>query len=277
MDKNNLEFNIDEELEKEILYSAIESQIESTDSKKTLNTSKIKKRKKSKTQLKIRLRQDIEIKTVLLIIVFLIANTYAWFKYASTASAEIRMHIKDWNFEITTTGASDDLIITADQIYPGMDEVKDSLTAKNNGEMKAIVYLRYRSIQVLDETYKIGDVVWDDVLGENVEISFDYLEDTILKKYPFTVDMYVDGVKIASDDKVIVDTGNEKEIAVAVNWLYEEGTTTNEIASKDLIDTQLGTAAYTFHKDNPDEYSVKIILEVVAEQYDGSSSDTSAP
>ena len=74
------ESEIEKEFEQEILYSAIEDEL-NKNARIVSRNPNVKKKKK-----KLHLKKEIKIRTLLLLIVTLIMNTYAWFIYISTVS-----------------------------------------------------------------------------------------------------------------------------------------------------------------------------------------------
>lgn len=102
--------------------------------------------------------KKVKLKMVLLLIVLLSFNSYAWFIYATKVSSGISAHITSWNVsfragedEITTN-----VVFEVDKIYPGMETQIKKLTALNTGEMKAVLSYEIKKIRILDEEYIVG-------------------------------------------------------------------------------------------------------------------------
>ena len=120
MDFQDLESKLYEDIENEILYSAIEETIENENKtdEKTLNSSKKKKRKRYSSLL----NSGLKIRTVLVLLLTLLVNTYAWFIYISTVSMGISMHVKNWSFELSSGDQTENFIFEVGEIFPGMEE-----------------------------------------------------------------------------------------------------------------------------------------------------------
>lgn len=255
----DLDFNLDKELEAEILYNAVKDEIETKNTKKQR---KAKKRNNSYQYLDSRLKSGIKIKTVLLLLVTLIVNTYAWFIYISTVSTDISMHVKSWDFRISSGGATENFEFFVDQIYPGMEEAKQEIDAKNNGETDAELTCEINSMTILGAEYKVGETYIEN--GEEKIYTSDKLFE-ILNAYPFKVQIYIDD-NLFDGTSIEMTTGAETKMSFTVNWDYETGENAEEIEAADEIDTYWGNQAYKFHQDNPNSYSIKLDLTIKAIQ-----------
>lgn len=251
----NLEFDLDKELENEILFSALEDEIKKNKSSK--------KRKKNKySYIDTRLKSGLKIKTVLLLLLTLIVNTYAWFIYISTVSMDISMHVKSWDFKISDGQQTQNFEFTVDEIYPGMQEEKHEIDAQNNGEMDAELTCEVTYMKVLDNEYKVGDSYTED--GETKVYTSEKLFE-ILNSYPFKVEIYIDD-NVYNGTPIEMTTGDSNKISFTVNWDYEVDGDEAAIAAADAIDTYWGNEAYKFKNTNPDEYCIKIDVTIRAVQ-----------
>ena len=71
----------------------------------------------------VRILKKIKIKNIIILILLLIFNTYAWFIYATKASSSIDVHISSWNVEFTV-GEDEtvtNILIEVERVYPGME------------------------------------------------------------------------------------------------------------------------------------------------------------
>lgn len=260
MNSEDLEILLDKELENMILLEAIENKIDDElKENETLNKDKknvSKKRKRKKITSK-KIKESLKIRTVILLLLTLIVNTYAWFIYISTVSTQINVHVKSWKIDFTDID-SDYVELDVEEIYPGMEEVEQSITATNNGEMTAKLTYTIDSIEVFgEEKVPVGHPI------EATEF------EELMKEYPFEIEInillndapYTLGDPIEKDGKI--------EIKFKVNWDYvlEEGTDI-EIEQRDEDDTKLGIGAYDFYKAHPeDDKAIKIKVHIKTEQY----------
>lgn len=275
MESENLELEIDKELEQEILYNAIEEDIDKELNKETLNSNNSKSKRKSskkKNQKFVgRLKSRLQIKTVLILLLTLIVNTYAWFIYISTVSLEMSMHIKSWDFDISNANDDEKYVFTVEQLYPGMPEASEDFSATNNGEAAAKLGCEISSVQILDDVYKIN-TDYTDSNGDIFQYTSKDLLDKIMNDYPFKVNIYIDDVLYDGTQEIIMNTGDNKTITFKVVWPFETGTTDDEKTDNDAIDTEWGKKSYEYMQ-NPDnsKYCIKINLDIVAEQAEDSN------
>ena len=272
--------DVQDEVLKQILYDAVSEEVEKSYSQEEKSTNdnilKNKKEKKhgdSKT-VKI-LKYDIKVKTILMLIVALLVNTYAWFIYISTVSMDLSMHIQSWLFEFSES--EDEVVIAVDHIFPGMDTVEKTITGTNMGEMSADMTVELTSLRIFDNTYNVGDT-YTDSGGIEHEYTSEGLIRSLQEDYPFKVNIYIGG-ELYDGTKIALATGDSKVVKYEVVWPYEGTTNANALAGYDSIDTQYGNEAYYYyedHKDDPDteaaKYPIFIKLEMKAQQASAHSS-----
>ena len=303
MKPNSLESQLKKALEEELLYSALSDELESQileesyiedeeeydeeeyedyddeyedeeyeeDEERATIVSNQKakkntKREKRKKRLK-RLQNDVKAKSVIIVILTLLVNTYAWFIYSSMVSTSLQMHIKGWNFNITNL-EDDEFIFQVEEVYPGMEEAVKIMTAENKGETRTTVRCEFQSIRVFNDTVEVGDNVLDQ---SGNPTGATHTSDTLyqlLKSYPFDTDIFF-GATEYTGTPVVMNQGQNMDIKFAINWEYEVAGDADAIAAQDAIDTKWGEDAYDF-KNTPgnSDYCVEIKLKVVAEQVD---------
>lgn len=266
----NLDLEIGSDLEQQILYSAIEDDIEKNiQQSKNLNNSR--KKKKSK-KIEKRLKSGLQIKTVLLLLLTLIVNTYAWFIYISTVSTGLSMHVKSWEFELSSGEQNQDFMFVVDQIYPGMEEAEQVIDAKNNGETDASLTCEVVYVRILDTIYET-EKDYTDEDGNIFQYTSNDLINKISNDYPFKIQIYINDTLYDGEEN-IMQTGDSTQIKFKVNWEYETGTTENEISESDKNDTYWGNESYKYMQTNPDKYTIEIKLNIQAVQHNDDSSTT---
>ncbi len=264
MDFQDLESILYEDIENEILYSAIEETIENEDEnkpEKTLNSSKKKKRKRYSSML----NSGLKIRTVLILLLTLIANTYAWFIYISTVSMDISMHVKNWSFELSSGDQTENFLFEVGEIFPGMTEKVQLINAKNNGETEAELSCDILSMRIFEDEYIAGETTYDNGGVQEIYSSEKLFE--LLKTYPFKIEIYIDDT-LYNGTPVPMEVGSEDvELKFKVNWDYEvDSDDQTVIDAADEIDTYWGNKAYDFDQNHPGEYGIEIEVKIRAVQ-----------
>jgi len=199
----------------------------------------------SKTQTKKRLRGYIKTRTILLLMLTLIANTYAWFIYVTKVSNSMTAHVREWQFVIQDGEMTQNIEFVIDELYPGMEKQTQTITTQNLGEVDAVLSLEPTYLRVLNEEY---------IVGEN-DLTSDELMEIMKTKYPFKIMPYIDMEQTAS--KKLAPQENST-IEIIVNWEYESG--------DDELDTKWGNEAYKYNQENPDSKDVELNITIKASQ-----------
>lgn len=218
---------------------------ESTEKKKDKTTKIVKQTKTDKNetaQKKTRkIIKYINPKTMIILILLLVFNAYAWFIYATRASLDLTTHVAAWeiNFDAgeheTTTG----VVIEIDRIYPGMEDYVKEINVYNRGELLANLDYKITSINILGDTYEVGE----NYTSEDLQ--------NILDSYPFKITVET------TSDQIAAENGEGKFI-IKVIWPFESG--------DDEADTYWGNRSADFQKNNPQEKGLKVSFELTATQ-----------
>lgn len=272
MEFQDLESKLYEDIENEILYSAIEETIENEDKAKpakTLNSSKKKKRKRYSSKLKT----GLKIRTVILLLLTLLVNTYAWFIYISTVSMGISMHVKNWSFELSSGDQTENFIFEVGEIYPGMTEKEQIISAKNSGETEAELSCDILSLKIFEDKYVAGETTYDNNGTEEVYTSEKLFE--LLGTYPFKIQIYIDDVLYTGTPIAMPAKSQDVVLKFKVNWDYEvESDDQAVIDAADEIDTYWGNRAYEFDNNHPDEYCIEVEVKIKAVQKEETQTTT---
>lgn len=190
----------------------------------------------------VKILKKIKIKNIVILILLIVFNTYAWFIYATKVSSQITVHISSWNvqFSVGEDETVTNIVIAVDRIYPGMETVEKNVTVTNKGEIKAKLSYNIMSLTVLDEYYKVGE-----------NITAEELLNKINTEYPFKINIF-------KDDSQLLDGTGEGTFKVTVEWPFESG--------NDELDTEWGNKAYDYYTQNVDTKSVEIELMLIAQQ-----------
>lgn len=206
-------------------------------------------------------RHKIYLKLNLMSIVFLIVSlisvTLAWFAYSGLVDVDTEIDVKAWNIKIEKDGqqVSNEIVISLDDIYPGMDPVTEDINIKNLGDSDASVKYEIKSARLLGETK-------DEFVVDGVNVTSQYVEDLLSHEYPFHININL------SKKYALTKTG-ESKFSVSVSWPLD--------SDNDELDSLWGKAAYDFEeyqssmKESSGEYQIKpsiqIVIGLTAEQY----------
>ena len=212
---------------------------------KTVKTVKIKEQedeeeKNAKKKTK-KILKYINPKTMIVLILLLVFNAYAWFIYATRASLDLTTHVAAWeiSFDAGESQSDTSVILEIDRIYPGMEDYIKEIKVYNRGELLANLSYTVTSIQILGDTYEIGENYTADELQN------------ILDSYPFKITVET------TADQIAAETGEGKFI-VKVVWPFESG--------NDQADTYWGNRSAEFQKNNPQEKGLRVTFELTATQ-----------
>ncbi|OKZ56406.1 MAG: hypothetical protein BHV99_05520 [Clostridium sp. 26_21] len=188
----------------------------------------------------------IKIKNLLILIILLLFNTYAWFIYSTKVNTEITAHVSSWNIKFVSDNQeiTSDMTIEIERIFPGMEgdkKFEKIVQVKNQGEKSAILGYTIREITIMGETYTIG--------GENGKTEEEL--NKILDEYPFKI-------KIETNDENLKGENGEGKFIISLEWPFESG--------NDELDTYWGNKAYEYYSIHPDKNSVELKIILNASQ-----------
>lgn len=193
----------------------------------------------------VKILKKIKIRNIIILIMLLMFNAYAWFIYATKVNLDLSVHVSSWNVEFVSADGESikDLVIEVERIYPGMETFEKNIEVRNKGETKASLSYQIESIKVMDETFKVSDT-----------LTSEDLENHIKKDYPFKITIEKD------DEGFIQGTGNGN-FNIKIEWPFESG--------NDELDTYWGNKAYEYYSLNPGQKSIELKLKLIATQQAG--------
>lgn len=209
----------------------------------------MEKKNKYKKLLKI-ISKKLKARYLLIFIVLLSCNSFAWFIYIKDVQNSIDIHVRGWNIIMENSSGviSQVYKMNVQNMYPGMDDHIETLTAYNKSEMSASLTYSILNVRILDETIysKEGK------LAENMELVGDELTSSELitklsNDYPFKIEFLV------SSEIIDAEYGSST-YTLKVSWLYESG--------NDELDTEWGVKAYQFKEDNPSTPSIELEAKI---------------
>lgn len=190
-----------------------------------------------------------------------IFTTFAWFAYSGLRKVSTEVDVKAWYIELSKSGqvVTNDIVITLDDVYPGMETVDEVVNIENKGDSDAKLSYKIVSARILDSS------IDGDALDNN-----QFLSDSLSHEYPFHVNIDLSKNYIASG-------GDSSTFEVSVSWPLDSG--------NDSLDSLWGTNAYNFQQEEQRRLisdpnyevrpAVQIVISIAAEQYidTNSSSD----
>lgn len=211
--------------------------------------------KKKLTRAERRLKKRITFRTLFLLAITCIFNTYAWFLYVNTVSANLTAHVEAWHvqFEVDDEIVERQFSVAIEHAYPGMTNVVKTVTILNNGEKAADLSYAIKSLRIFDNVYVATDQLetGDTIPQGATQTTSANLLNMIQNNYPFTI-------TIASSQNT-VNINTEGTLTFTFSWAYESG--------QDATDTEYGTDAYDFYEDNPGVDAIEIVVKLVVTQH----------
>lgn len=177
-----------------------------------------------------------------------VSITLAWFAYSGLGKVETDINVKAWyiEFQKDNQPITNDIVISLDDIYPGMEPTSENIAIKNMGDSDAQVSYEITSARILDEELSIDDDLLD-------KLSHDY---------PFHIN-------VGLTSRLAVREVGDSELNVSVSWPLDSDT--------DELDSKWGTDAFKFKKreeekkKNDPSYQIRsplrITLNMKAEQF----------
>ncbi len=191
---------------------------------------------------------------ILFLIVLLAANTFAWFIYATKVDNHISVHVKAWNvvFEAGENQVTNNINLTVDDLYPGMEDYSYEIKAYNRGEVSATLSYKILSARILNDEYITVDGRAElNQQAQAGDLTSQQLENKLLNDYPFSIAMAI--------SNTYMQLGNgEESFTFDVTWPYE--------SQNDELDTTWGINAAEYKEDHPQSSSISIQVKLIITQ-----------
>ena len=194
----------------------------------------------------------LNIMSLFFVAVSLLSITLAWFAYSGIANTATEVDVKAWYIEFSKNNetVSNEVVLSLNDIYPGMEEVTEKIDIKNLGDTDAKLDYSIESARILDDELKSSDNSTAQVLDE---LSHDY---------PFHIN-------ISLNKKFVNAHDDTSQFEVSVSWPLD--------SLDNSKDSEWGSKAYQFqeseekkHQSDPNyqpRTSLKIVISIKAEQY----------
>ena len=197
----------------------------------------------------------LNIISILFTVISFISATLAWFAYSGLVAVKTEIGVRAWyiEFEKNNEVVSNDVVISASDIHPGMEPISELITIKNLGDSDAKLRYSISEARILDEEedhYEMSDTV-----------TSGYIEDALSHNYPFHINISLSKYCLKSKE-------SEATFEVSISWPLDSG--------DDILDSTWGRQAFIFEnkekerqEKNPNykvEPSIKVVINVEAEQ-----------
>lgn len=202
-----------------------------------------------------RKKHRVTLRTLFLLSITLIFNTYAWFLYATTVSTNLTAHVDAWKvqFEVDQSLVEREFNFVINHAYPGMTDRVQTVEIRNSGERPADISYSYKMIRVFDDLYlsteysqELGTVP----TGATV-LTEAQLESKVQNDYPFLISV--------EKQNTVLQTGQTSSVSIRFEWDYESG--------DDATDTDYGTRAYQYYQQNNGEPVIQAIIKILVVQH----------
>ena len=209
---------------------------------------------KKKKSLFLKVLKKIKISHIVILIVLLAANSYAWFIFVNNVSSSVDVHVRAWkiDFDDGTSPVTETVDIVVDNVYPGMTTFVKPINAHNYSEVAANVDYKILEASILGDNYVTIEGRADrNETPEEDDLTSDELKDMLENDFPFTIAFSISGNTIAAENGVATYT-------ITISWPYESG--------DDELDTLWGTRAYTFKQNHPLDACISLKVKIYITQ-----------
>lgn len=194
----------------------------------------------------IKILKKIKLRNIIILILLLMFNTYAWFIYATKVNLDLSVHVSSWNVEFVSADGESitDLVVEVERIYPGMETFEKNIEVKNKGETAATLSYQIESLKVMNQTFQVSDT-----------LTSEDIEKQINEQYPFKI-------TIVKDDTAFSQGTGTGSFNIKIEWPFESG--------NDELDTYWGNKAYEYYSLHPGEKCIELKLKLIATQQSSS-------
>lgn len=204
-----------------------------------------------------RKKRRLKLRTLFMLSLTLIFNTYAWFLYVTTVSTNMQVHVDAWsvNFEVDGTAIEEkEFPLIIDHAYPGMEDVEKTVTVKNTGEKDAELTSKMIKLRILDKIYIVKDELSSEqkaqLTGAETEITSEEMERMLNEDFPFKVTASCTATELAIN--------GEANVSMKFTWQYDN--------NNDELDTKYGVDSYNYYKNNEGKPAIEAVIKIKAQQ-----------
>lgn len=191
---------------------------------------------------------------LVILLFFIISNSFAWFIYATKVDNDVTVHVRSWNvvFEAGENQVTNNVSLNVDNIYPGMTDYLYEINAYNRSEVAATLSYKVLEANIFGTQYITTDGRAD--RGEapvSTDLTSAQLESKLANDYPFSIFLDV-------SDTYIGQTNGIETYSFNVVWPYEQ--------NDDETDTYWGMQAAYFKENNPSSPCITLKVKVIITQ-----------
>lgn len=203
-----------------------------------------------------RKRRRLKFRTLFMLSLTLIFNTYAWFLYVTTVSTNMTVHVDAWsvNFEVDSQIIEREFLFEVEQAYPGMTDIDKSVTISNSGEKTAELTYKIPSVRILDKVYIVEEELTTEekaaLTGNEIKITSTEMTRMLNEDFPFKINVTLNSTELTPTA--------ESSITMGFSWQYDSG--------NDELDTQYGVDSYKYYQDNAGQPAIQVKIKIIAQQ-----------
>ena len=192
----------------------------------------------------LKIIKKIKLRNLIILVVLLAFNTYAWFIYTTKVSLDLTAHVSAWDVEFVSKegGITSNMLIEVERVCPGMDNFEKIIEVNNRGEVGATLSYEIESLKIMGNTLEVS---------ETSGLTSEDIENKMKSEYPFKINIEKD------DEGLVSGTGNGS-FRITVEWPFESG--------DDAKDTEWGNRAYEYYSLHPGENCIELKLILKATQ-----------
>ncbi len=204
-----------------------------------------------------RRRRRLTFRTIFMLSLTLIFNTYAWFLYVTTVSTNMQVHVDAWsvNFEVDSQTVEREFDFVISHAYPGMEDISRTVTISNSGEKIADISYSIASLRILEDVYivrsELSTTEIAALTGDETEVTATEMARMIAEDYPFLITITADTAQLA--------VGGSGAVTMGFEWDYESG--------DDDLDTQYGVDSYNYYQSNTGSPAIEVKIKIKAQQH----------
>lgn len=192
----------------------------------------------------LKIIKKIKLRNLIILVVLLAFNTYAWFIYTTKVSLDLTAHVSAWDVQFVSKegGITSNMLIEVERVCPGMDNFEKIIEVNNRGEVGATLSYEIESLKIMGNTLEVS---------ETSGLTSEDIENKMKNDYPFKIN-------IEKDDEGLVSGTGDGSFRITVEWPFESG--------DDAKDTEWGNRAYEYYSLHPGENCIELKLILKATQ-----------
>lgn len=203
-----------------------------------------------------RKRRRLTLRTIFMLSLTLIFNTYAWFLYVTTVSTNMQVHVDAWsvNFEVDGNIIEREFLFEVDHAYPGMSDIEKTVTVSNSGEKDATLSYNIFYIRILNDIYVVEEELTTEekasLIGTETKVTSAEMIRMLREDFPFKIEA-------TSSSNQLAINGNAT-VSMKFTWAYESG--------DDALDTKYGVDSYKYYEENAGQPAIQAKIKIKAQQ-----------